>query len=699
MSLNKNKILIYFFFFCLQAIFGQEKEEAVKDSISPQQLEEVIITGTRTQRQLSSLPLPASIISKKKIQQIGAIRLNKVLEEQTGIVLVADESGFEGIQIQGLESEYILILIDGVPLPRGGNAGNFDLKRIAIGNIKQVEIVKGASSSLYGSEALGGVVNIITEVPKTIKPSGNVSYRIGTFTQQDFNINVSQKFKKVSYSLFSNRFSSKGYDLNPEDNFGPTVNPFENYTFGSKLYVTLSKNIDVASSIRTFNEYLDRTVFVNNTNFGVNGRTKEWLSHTRVNHKIGLNLKAEYEFYVTRFKAIEEVNAPQNIADLTNSNFNNFIARPEIRSTYTLNNSRFTTGVGYKYNQLKRTNIDTPKSFNSQYIYAQYDTNLLGFLNVIVGGRFDNHSEYNYQLSPKIALRYKLTKSLAFKGSVGTGFRAPNFRQLFLDFTNTSVGYTVLGYNVAENKLQDLQDLGEIDRVTVSKEILDKNLKAETSISYNAGFTFHTKALKTEINFFRNDIKNLIDTQIIARKTNGQNVFSYKNFDEIYTTGFEVNGSYNITKNFTASGGYQLLYAFNKENQERIKNKEVFARDAITKKTVAVTKSKYFGLVNRSRHNANIKLFYDWRKAKANFNLRVLYRSKYAQFDTNGNNLIDDYDTSFVNGFYTLNTAITKTFFNDFNLQVGANNLLDYTANLLPTLPGIQTYIKLNYKF
>jgi outer membrane receptor for ferrienterochelin and colicins len=103
--------------------------------------------------------------------------------------------------------------------------------------------------------------------------------------------------------------------------------------------------------------------------------------------------------------------------------------------------------------------------------------------------------------------------------------------------------------------------------------------------------------------------------------------------------------------------------------------------------------------VNRSRHNANFKVFYDIVSAKANINLRLLYRSKYAQFDTNGNGLIDSYDTSFIDGFVTANVAASKTFYTDFTLQIGANNLLDYTDINIPTLPGIQGYVKLNYQF
>lgn len=159
------------------------------DTTKTEKLEEIVLTATRTERQLSSLPLPVTLVSKKTIQKSGTIRLNEILNEQTGIITIADESGFEGVQIQGISSDYILILIDGVPLV-GRSAGNFDLSRLTVGNIKQIEVVKGPSSSLYGSEALGGVINIITEKPKSAKVKGNASYRYGSFRQQDVNLDV-----------------------------------------------------------------------------------------------------------------------------------------------------------------------------------------------------------------------------------------------------------------------------------------------------------------------------------------------------------------------------------------------------------------------------------------------------------------------------------------------------------------------------
>lgn len=691
----KYLIISVLFVFSSENLFSQEIK---KDTIEATKLDEVILTATRTARQLSSLPLPVTLISKEKIIESGTIRLNEILNEQTGIITIADESGFEGVQIQGISSDYILILIDGVPLV-GRSAGNFDLSRLTVGNIKQIEVVKGPSSSLYGSEALGGVINIITEKPKKETLEGNVSYRIGRFTQQDINLDLKQQIKKFRYAFFANRFSSEGYDLN-ENAEGQTVNPFENYTLNGRFFYDFNDQLSLFSSIRFYDQKQEAGIALNDTFFEGATEEQEWNAHLRLDHKWSERISVEYELYYTNYRADERLASTISDEVLSDTDFNQNLIRPEVRGNYTLDNAgTVTAGVGFQYDELDRTFFDERVSFNSQYAYAQYDVNPIEKLNVIIGGRFDNHSEYSNQFSPKLAVRYNLSDAFAIKGSVGYGFKAPDFRQLYFDFTNTTVGYTVLGYNVAIDKIEQLVAQGQILDIVIPANELGNPLEAESSIGYNLGIDFKKRKWNAELNLFRNDFKNLIDTRIIARKTNGQNVFSYVNFDEIYTTGFELNTGYKLNNNLSISAGYQLLYAFDKAKEERVNNGEVFARDPQTNQTVALDRSDYFGLVNRSRHNANLKVFYTLTKAKTTINARVLYRSAYAQFDTNGNGLIDTYDTSFIDGFATVNVAASKTFFKDFNIQVGANNLLDYTDINIPTLPGVQGYARINYQF
>ncbi|WP_299325461.1 TonB-dependent receptor [uncultured Maribacter sp.] len=701
------KFVPYLLLITYQLTLAQSQVESSKDSILSQQLDEVIVTATRTERQLSSLPLPVTLVGKKQIIKSGTVRLNEILNEQTGIITVADESGFQGVQIQGIASDYILILIDGVPLV-GRSAGNFDLSRLTVGNIKQIEVVKGPASSLYGSEALGGVINIITGKPQTEALSGNASYRIGSFTQQDINLDLKQAFKKFRYGFFANRFSSNGYDLN-EDVEGQTVNPFTNYTLNGRLYYDFNDKLSLFTSARFYDQNQDAGFTLDSIQYTGDTKEREWNTHARLDHKWTPNLTMAYELYYTNYMATELLADPISTDVLSDSDFNQKLFRPEVRGSYTfasknenntgLQNGTLTAGMGLQLDELDRTYFDETVNFTSQYLYAQYDFNPIEKLNIIAGARFDNHSEYNNQFSPKLALRHQLNNNLSIKGSVGYGFKAPDFRQLYFDFTNSAVGYTVLGYNVALDKLQELVEQEQILSVLVTEDELNKPLEAESSIGYNLGFNLKHGRGNTEVNFFRNDFKNLIDTRIIARKINGQNVFSYMNFDEIYTTGFEINSSFKLTDELNISAGYQLLYAFDKQKKQDVADNQVFVRDAESGQSVALAQSDYFGLVNRSRHNANFKVYYDIPNTSTNVNMRILYRSKYAQYDTNGNDLIDNYDTSFIDGFVTVNAAISKIFYKNLTLQVGANNLLDYTDNNIPTMPGIQGYLKLNYQF
>ena len=137
-------------------------------------LDEVVVTATRTENKVSNIPLPIQVITAKNILLSGSQKLIDILQMQTGLVIANNPLGIalqgypnpfgEGIQMQGLDPEYTLILVNGEPLI-GRNAGIINLGRIAIGNIKQIEIIRGPATCLYGSDALAGVINIITEEP------------------------------------------------------------------------------------------------------------------------------------------------------------------------------------------------------------------------------------------------------------------------------------------------------------------------------------------------------------------------------------------------------------------------------------------------------------------------------------------------------------------------------------------------------
>jgi len=687
---------LYLVIFVVTLSYSQEVQVVAKDSTKVEKLDEVIISATRTIRQLSSLPLPAQIVSKKEIKNSNAVRLNDILGEQTGLITVPafGIGNKEGIQLQGLDSQHTLILVDGVPLV-GRSSGALDLNRITVGNIKQIEIVKGPSSSLYGSEALGGVINIITDTPKN-GFKGNLNYRVGTFNTHDIGASISYKKEKLGISTFINKYSSNGYDLT-KSNALNTVDPFSNYTITTKANYQFSESTDLFISGRYYTQNQD---YIASATLKGESEIKEWNTHIKLRHKYSEKWSSYFEFYTTRYKTnsfLDNINGTRIEANF----FNQLLVRPEIRATYNPNEkTSFIGGIGFNHETLDRTDFIAKPEFNSPYVYAQYDGNLSEKLNVIVGARFDSHNEYKSQFSPKAAIRYEINDKIAVKGSIGYGFKAPDFRQLYFDFSNSTVGYTVLGYNAVATAIPRLIALGEISTIVIPVSEFDNDLKPENSIGINIGADYKvTSTLTFNINMFRNNINDLINTRVIATKTNGQNVFSYQNINKSYTQGLEINGKLRLNNQLKISGGYQLLFAKDKDAEKAFENGEVFARLTTSSPSFQLKKDDYFGLYNRSRHVANLKIFYTIPEWNLDTNIRGTYRSKYGLFDTNANTYLDKYD-DFVEGYAIVDFAINKTFHKNYTLGFGVDNLFDFTdTQNISNIAGRILYGKLNIKF
>jgi outer membrane receptor for ferrienterochelin and colicins len=688
------KIKITFFALSLFYQISAAQEDQKKDCIATNELSEVkVTTGTRTERVLSSLPLPMTIITSEAIVKSGVTRLNEILNEQTGIILIPDESGFEGVQMQGLDAAYTMILIDGLPLV-GRSSGVLDLSRVSVGNIERIEIIKGASSALYGSEAMGGVINVITKRPTKDLFGGSLSYRYATFNTNDANANLLWKKRKFAANLFANYYATDGFDLDKSTPL-KNVEGFYNTTIQPKLYYDFSEKVKLIVSNRFFNQKADNTAIIESEIYKGDAKENEWNSQIKLEHKWNSKIYSEYELYATNYKNDSFLKDENNVT-FEEAFYNQWLVRPEVRTTFSINENKLTTGIGLNYESLDRTYFEQNVKFNSQYVFIQYDYNPSEKWNILAGFRYDNHNEYASQFSPKLAVNYKINPNFSLKGSVGYGYKAPDFRQLFFDFTNPSVGYTVLGYNVAEARLNQFEEQGQL-LSRVEGIDFSKPLEAESSVNFNFGSFYKRNKLRMDINAFYNSIDNLIDTQIVAQKNNSQNVFSYFNINQIFTYGLEYNSTYSFTKEFSLSLGYQYLAAKNKEVHDNFEDYQYIRNSEL--QTVQISKSDYFGLYNRSRHTANFKFLYTIPEIKTAINLRVIYRSKYGMFDSNGNNILDKYD-KFVNDYFITNLSISNHISAQLMLQAGANNLLDYKdPGQIPNLAGRQLFARVQYNF
>jgi outer membrane receptor for ferrienterochelin and colicins len=654
---------------------------------SSSQLNTVVISATRSERQLDELPVPITIVSKEQIKNIGSLRLNEVLAEQTGLAIVNDHG--IGLQVQGFAPEYTLILVDGEPLI-GRTAGTFDLTRVAVGNIKQIEIVKGPSSSLYGSEALAGVVNIITDRVDGFR--GNLTSRYGTNGTLDLSGDASCKKEKLGVSAFVNRYSTEGYDL-VKETYGNTVDPFSNYTFNTKLSYDFSNKVKFSIAGRYFTE--DQQ---SKTNIGTEsqpeilkgtGSQKDYNINPTLSINFSPKLRTIFRFYSTQYKTKSLLTYEADGSDYDQSFFNQNFTRTEIQTEYFINpNNVFTLGVGKIWESVEATRYEEKVAFETNYLYFQYEWKPINKLNLIAGGRYDDHSAYASQFSPKLSAQYEATKWLTVRGSMGVGFKAPDFRQLYLNFTNPVAGYSVFGTQEVARGIAQFQQQGQITEILADPATIT-SINAESSVAYNLDFILTpVKKLTANINLFRNDVKDLIDTQVIARKTNGQSVFSYVNRDAVFTQGAETDISYSLRRSVNLSVGYQYLIAKDKAVVEQLEKGEVFARDPETLATYRVTEQQYGGLFNRSRHMLNVKFFYQNPTTGWSGSVRTIYRGKYGFGDRNNNTILDA-ENEYVDGYATINLSVAKSFNNMFCVQAGCDNLFDYTdAEFISALPG-----------
>lgn len=665
------------------------------DSLKVVGLAELVITGTRTERDVASLPIPIQVISGKTIEKMGISRLNEVIQEQTGLLTIPDFGGGEGVQMQGLDAAYTMILIDGQPLV-GRSAGTLDLSRLTVHNIERIEIVKGASSSLYGSEALAGVINIITKkIEKDGKMKGTANYRIARFGTHDISAGLQYGKNKVGIDVFTNYFSSQGYNLGSNEAV-PTVAPFHNMTLQPKITFDISEKLKITANNRLYAQTQDYKAWINQILHSGKSNTTELNSTILLQQKISERWKIDYDMYATNYQFNEWLNTPEN-QRFSESFYNQWLVRPEIRSHYKIGYNTLTAGIGANYETLNRTYFSQNASLNSEYIFGQYEWFLKKRWNMLIGFRYDHHHQYQSQFSPKIGINYEVNQYLNVKTSVGYGYKAPDLRQLYFDFTNSSAGYSVFGYNVAAQRIAALQ--AEEQLLSVQEINYNTPLQPESSLNSNLGAFFQKGKWTADVNLFYNQIQNLIDTRAVARYTNGQSVFSYFNINKIFTYGTEINLSYKPLKNLTLTAGYQYLIAKDESVLEQLNEGKIFARNPVTLGSFRLQTEDYFGLYNRSRHLANFKINYEIEKWKTNVFARVFYRSRYGLFDNNNNAILDRYDT-FVQPYFLMNVAVNQVIGKHFSAQIGVNNLLNFTdAANIPNIAGRQPFAKIQYNF
>jgi len=637
--------------------------------------------------------MPLQVVDKKTIALLGSRRLDEVLREQTGLAVVSDlGSGNRsiGLQMQGFGSEYITVLIDGQPMA-GRNNGNFDLSRISVAAIDRIEIIKGASSSLYGSEALGGVINIITR-QYVSRRQALAFLSHGTNGTLDASIDAASPFGKGAAYLTGSYYRTDGFNVNPYLEKGSqTAPPYNSVGLQGRVNFRLNE----VSTLYVSGRFAGRHSIMTR-DYGARP-SKDGLDENDLNGMISLDnhfaggTRLIGRYYLTRYHSLQKVYLPHDGSLLQSDNYTEYVHRMEIQVSRDLWNKKLSVigGAGGEHQSINAVSQGASGRFYNYFGFVHGHYAPFIKLGLTAGMRYDGNSLYGGRLNPSVGIRYMPSSWLMLKGGMGKGYRSPSYRQLYQVFTNILQGYTVIGANTFTEGVKELQASGLIEQVwPVASQV--KDLRPETSTSFNIGWELTPVAkMKVDLSVFYNTIHNLINTQQVGIKTNGSQLFSYVNIARAYTKGIEAGIRWQPLKALLVTGGYQLLYAKDRGVIDSIRAR-AGQYDSVRSfpSPRPSSTSDYFGLPNRSRHMANLQVFYSFHRPGVDVSMRVIHRGKAGFLDTDNNGFIDPYDV-FVKGYLLVNASLRKKLMKDrLTLQLTCDNIGNHTDYLMPAQPG-----------
>jgi outer membrane receptor for ferrienterochelin and colicins len=670
-------------------------------------LTEVVVTATRTEKSIGNLPVPLILISKKQIQETGFQKLSDILQQQAGLVLSSNPLGQSlqgypnpfgtGVQLQGLDAGYTQVLLDGMPLT-GRNAGILNLDRIAVNNIRQIEIIRGPAASLYGADALAGVINIITDNPEKNKST----LQINSASHQTLGASMQSAFvsKKAATQIFISGARSHGYDLD-ENIYGKTADPSENLNASATTRINLSTKTTFKNTVRYFSQkqFNNYMVYANQQPEIVSGSSVEtdYGIFNEVATALNKKTKLTDRIYATGYLNHADVYLQKDHSLFDHSFLRQFLLKQELVLEMGKNDGHpVLAGMGADYEIINSSRYQGQKELNNFYGFLQKEFAPVEKLTIIAGARYDRHSLNKAQLNPRIAISYKVSGKTSVNFSAGTGFKTPDFRQQFLFFTNSLVGYTLLGANELSEGLQQLKQQGLIDpAINLDAYRSNPALLPEKSTGINTELKWSPNpACKMIAGFFRNDINNMIERYSLPfSKTNGQSIFSYQNISRVFTQGAYFSFQVRLIPAIRFSAAYQLLEAKDKSVIALLQKHAIIKRDPITYTSTITGMKDYGGLFNRSKHTASFQLNYHNQQGAFYCQFRGVYIGRSGYSDMNGNNILDD-NREYTEGYTLLGLVFTKEIKKFMQWQFGADNLLAHMDKVrLPGLSGRTWFI------
>ena len=619
-----------------------ESRDDTLETDSAMALEPVVVTATRTPQRLKDTPVITNLITRAEIEATGAENIGEVLEHTAGIIIHRDGHG-DGVQLQGLNSEYVLILVDGEPQV-GRIAGKLDMARLAVENVERIEIVKGATASLFGNAALGGVINIITR-KATVPFSVQISQNFEQNSTLDSRGTLELRRDKLNTLLTLSHNRRSPIDLDTSD-LTTTIDGYANVTGSARTEYQLTSATNLVFSGQYFTQEQEGISENGPIAFDRLGEIENFSGSVGIEHELNAgnlqNVSSTLltgKLYATRYDD-ESTVINKETRETSSGNLNiQDLVKGEVQFDTTLwEQHQLTMGGEVILENLQSQRITGgERGLFTNSLFVQNVFRPISAFAFVIGGRLDNHSEFGAHLSPKLSAMYRVTDNLRVRTSYGQGFRAPDFKNLYLDFTNVTSGYQVLG---------------------------NPSLQPESSHNWNFGLEYQVfDGLLTRIHAYRNDLHNLIEAERIGKSVLGGSKFEYQNISRAYTEGTDVEVVVGSIGGFTSAIGYAYLRGADKETG--------------------------LPLLNRSTHSGTLKLAYLHPNSGVQVDLRGRYASQWGLYD-DGDKVLEPEELA--PSYWVWNLRASKTLFKMFKASIGCNNIFDFKNPTFYTFTGRSFY-------
>ncbi len=581
----RQHLLVTFLLMGSVAVQGQIHTQSRSDSSMTSRtynLNPIVVTGSGHHQRLKSTATPVHVLSAQEISEQGITNFGDALTRMLPQVSMAPNSMGTFLRLNGLGNKYILILINGQKLS-GDISNNVDLSRINISRVKRIEILDGAASSLYGSDAIAGVINIITDQPvfdgspveitNDTKVSGH-----GVLTES-VNLDIYHHGFGSYTSFTHDRADSyrnndleyvKGSDTETQQSIAPLFTGYRSSIIGQKFTYAPNSQLAMNAGIDYSYKITDRPNTVTTPDGSPSGtptggtdyemRYKGLRWNVGGIYKFSAKNSLQADFTVDRFRYGKEYDV-----DTKNFAVGDYVQSKKQRTMEgnikailgLVSQSTTILGANWRKDNLKATSGNIDQHVYTLAAYAQHEHRVnmgQGYGSATIGLRYNHHETFGNQLTPKVTLMYSLG-AVNLRATYSAGFRAPGLDELYYHYFSVNRGKAQISFG-------------------------NKDLKSEKSNYFSLNAEYRSNAIAVSVTGFLNRINDMIVKQNVPvddatrqmlmqefpemTQEQADKMVSYalyKNSDKSDVKGVQVNVSANIFQGFNLSANYAYTYA------------------------------------------------------------------------------------------------------------------------------------------